>query len=434
MAKKKKESPYEELRDNKKTKEVYHYIDSQNGIDIKVKEVFKKSNKLIHYPFRKNGKAKYEQIKKFIYEKMQDPLPRGFLKDFSTGYGFTKVYNQIIYSIQNKCPSISSIVISTKQQSSLEQDKVIFNCDDLDEKYGRIDVLLKQQTGGRTVLAETVLSEIFPGKFEKKKQKYIKGSLSKHIKETSGNVEDFSSEDIESVFELVSVVAEEKESIDIQKILKSKEVIEEFYLEEVLEEFKKRLDQKTETETLEKKWQNFFKEYNWIFSRLFASPVLFFESEAYVGGKTIHNRGGKLVDFVYKNELTNNAALIEIKTHLTPLLENSAYRGSDVFSTTKHLGGAIAQVLDQKDNFLKEFNDIAKEEDIEAFNPKCIVIAGKISSLKEKQRKSFELFRSNSKDVVVITFDEVFHKIENLSQILYGKKTAKKKTDKKKSK
>jgi len=42
------------------------------------------------------------------------------------------------------------------------------------------------------------------------------------------------------------------------------------------------LQQKTDTKTLEKKWQSFFKIHNRIFSQILALPVVFFEDEAYV--------------------------------------------------------------------------------------------------------------------------------------------------------
>ena len=110
---------------------------------------------------------------------------------------------------------------------------------------------------------------------------------------------------------------------------------------------------------------------------------------------------------------------------LTSILESKPYRGKDVFSITKHFSGAIAQVLDQKDNLMKDFNNTCKGTELEAFNPRCIIVIGKLASLSKNQRKSFELFRSSCKEVHIVTFDEVCQKIENLLSILAGKEQKK---------
>jgi hypothetical protein len=142
--------------------------------------------------------------------------------------------------------------------------------------------------------------------------------------------------------------------------------------------------------------------------------------EAYVGGKTMDNKNGKFSDFLVKNSLSDNVSFLEIKTHKTRLLDKSAYRGDDVYSVTKDLSGCINQVLNQRDNFQKEFY-VARgksKENFETFNSKCVVLIGSINDLTEKQIYSFELFRSNSRDVEIITFDELQRKIESLQTLM----------------
>lgn len=418
----KKDTTEEVLKNNQRTKEVYHYIDHEEGIEIKSKEVFKNGKKIVHYPFRRDGSPKYNNIKAIIYEEMPDSLPRGFIKAYQKGYGLTKTCQPLIYQIQDKYPSVDTLVFSTKQNSRFDTTKVIFNANDFDRQYNHLALLFQRHSTETKTTAHDVLANIFPGQFKGTKKTYTKGSLSLFIKTITDNISEFSIKDTEAVVEIFNLVAENKEIEQTVKTLRTKEIIEEYYLEEILKQFKKNLDQKNDTQALEKKWQAFFKEYNWIFSQLFASPVIYFDSEAYVGGKTIGNTNGKVVDFVYKNALTNNVTLIEIKTHLTPLLESKAYRGKDVFSITKHFSGAISQVLDQKDNLLSEFNSLSKGTDLQAFNPRCIVVIGKIDSLSKDQRKSFELFRNSYKEINIVTFDEIFKTIENLLKILTRKK------------
>ena len=58
---------------------------------------------------------------------------------------------------------------------------------------------------------------------------------------------------------------------------------------------------------------------------------------------------------------------------------------------------------------------INENEDVVGFNPNCILIIGNTIQLDNPDKISnFELLRSNLKDVVIITFDELQTKIENL--------------------
>ena len=54
---------------------------------------------------------------------------------------------------------------------------------------------------------------------------------------------------------------------------------------------------------------------------------------SFVGGKIVKNVDGKIVDYLYRNDLTKNVALIEIKTPETKLLENE-YR-ANIYSLSK---------------------------------------------------------------------------------------------------
>jgi hypothetical protein len=117
-----------------------------------------------------------------------------------------------------------------------------------------------------------------------------------------------------------------------------------------------------------------------------------------------------------KNNLSDNVTFLEIKTHKTDLLSSKAYRGTDVFSISEELSGCVNQVLNQRDNFQKEFDHLKRKskENFETINSKCIVIIGKLDTISPEQKHSFELFRNNCRDVDIITFDELLFKIQNI--------------------
>ena len=179
--------------------------------------------------------------------------------------------------------------------------------------------------------------------------------------------------------------------------------------------------QDNKTNSDEEFWQVFLKENPYIISQTFLFPVIILEDKAYVGGKGIGNSGGNLLDFLFAHRLNSNVALVEIKTPITPLL-GSRYR-TGAYSVSQDLSGSINQVLNYKDSLTKEYDSLVRHSrcDFQVFEPKCVVIVGCISSLKdEEQLRSFELFRSNLKNVQIVTYDELFDKLEMLLHLLEG--------------
>ena len=161
-------------------------------------------------------------------------------------------------------------------------------------------------------------------------------------------------------------------------------------------------------------WQTtVFKENQWVLGQIFACPCTIFADKAYVGGKGINNVGGNLCDFIYQNKLSQNVALIEIKTPCTEIIGNS-YRGT--YSFSHELTGAINQVLNYRDNLTKEYYTLCHQmpDHFEVLSPKCVVIIGKISSMNQKEISAFENFRNSLNNVVVITFDELYNRIDEL--------------------
>ena len=165
-------------------------------------------------------------------------------------------------------------------------------------------------------------------------------------------------------------------------------------------------------------WQTtVFKENQWVLAQVFACPCTIFAEKAYVGGKSINNRGGNLCDFIYQNSLSQNVALIEIKTPCTEIIGNQ-YRGT--FSFSYELSGAVNQVLNYRDNLTKEYYAIShnSNEPFEVLSPKCVVVIGKMASLTSTQIAAFENFRNNMNNVTIITFDELYERINDLIDIL----------------
>lgn len=165
-------------------------------------------------------------------------------------------------------------------------------------------------------------------------------------------------------------------------------------------------------------WQtNVFKENQWVLAQLFACPCTIFADKGYVGGKSISNSGGNICDFIYQNSLSQNVALIEIKTPCTELI-GGQYRGT--YSFSYELSSAVNQVLNYRDQLTKNYHSLhyRSSKPFEVFSPKCAVIIGKISSLTAGQVAAFENFRNSLSNMIILTFDELLQRIMDLISLL----------------
>lgn len=167
-------------------------------------------------------------------------------------------------------------------------------------------------------------------------------------------------------------------------------------------------------------WQETLTEHSFVLEQVFSWPTMIVKGKAYVGGKSVLNTGGNIVDFLVKNYLTSNAALVEIKTPATALLSRP-YRGT-VYNVSEDLSGSVMQVLNYRFHLQREFFSLAHGlgRGLKAFEPRCVVIIGTVADLQgsEDKLRSLELFRGKSSNVAVITFDELFEKTRRLIAVL----------------
>ena len=170
----------------------------------------------------------------------------------------------------------------------------------------------------------------------------------------------------------------------------------------------------------EDKWQEFFEADPFLLTFAFGYPISFVNGQSYVGGRRIDGKGEKIGDFLVKNSISNNAALIEIKKPQTPLLKK--YRDG-VFAPHDELSGGVTQVLDQRYQFVSNFaqhmkdNEWQGENALADFEIDCVLIAGTMPADKD-QRRSFQLFRKNSHGVRVVTFDEMLAQLRQVLEYL----------------
>ncbi|SFU73001.1 FoF1-type ATP synthase, membrane subunit b or b' [Aliiroseovarius crassostreae] len=177
----------------------------------------------------------------------------------------------------------------------------------------------------------------------------------------------------------------------------------------------------------ENKWQKFFEDDPFLLSFAFGYPLVCVNGQSYVGGRRIDGKGEKIGDFLYKNSVNNNAALVEIKKPQSPVVKRCR---DGVFGPHDELSGGVTQVLDQRYHFTRKFplhqsdNDWHGENEVADYEIDCVLIVGTMPTDKD-QRRSFQLYRKNSHGVRIVTFDEVLEMLKNLLVYLREAKPSK---------
>jgi len=203
---------------------------------------------------------------------------------------------------------------------------------------------------------------------------------------------------------------------------RSLEVFKRLLQENYIPEYKKDIMQNPKAKD-ETAWQHFFQNNPWIFG--YGLDYRFIESsnrEVEVGYGNI--------DFASFNKFS---VLVEIKTPNTNLIKkakvkegkNVSPNRADSWSLNEDLINAFSQILGYKAKWQVESELTKNRENYDSTisnftaDPKCILIIGTFKSMFEEEdnptvkrlkQVTFELFRRDSRNIEIITFDELYER------------------------
>lgn len=346
-------------------------------------------------------------------------LPSVFTKDYAYGLGLAKPYRFIIDAVE-ELSDCAEIVITSEHATGPDPDanRIFYIAEQDFEKARRainsIDSL--SQSAARAVkeaTAHNILADrLGVPKLDPKAGRHPYRKLFTAVAQGK---EELSEEDQNAVIRALSSHAADIAQDQPEKLAKLRGDIELVTLEALIKRYEEMLDEKL----AEGCWQGFFNKNPFILNMAFGYPVIKVRDQASVGGRKLSGDGEKITDFLVKNSLTNNTAIFEIKTPQTPILNKTPYRDG-VYTPSAELSGSINQALDQKYQFQKQIaqiKDNTRLYDIESYAVHCCLVMGKTPN-GDDRKKSFELFRRNSKDVEIVTFDELLEKLKQLSAFL----------------
>ncbi len=401
----------------------YEYIESITVIGWK----FKKPSGDVLLPLPRTSSEVLELLKS---------LPPGFITDYEYGLGLLNRYRFIIESLEKiphtdleeilydedseETPRIKHLVISCRNETGIDGNIYTLGINDflsIVHKMKRVcrnhqDASRKER---RKIAYDFLASSIDPWHYSYPPSAE-KDAISKLVLETDFTSSPLSSSDSETLINLVSGNAETLYSSQRKEVAKLGEDINLLNLEWLIDQMEALLSKPKSNEA---EWQKLINENPFMISIVFGYPIIKIQDQASIGGRGLSGAGDKITDFLVRNNLTNNTALVEIKTPGTILLNQREYRGG-VYSPSSDLCGSVNQLLDQKYLFQREINSLkanSREFNMESYSVECILIIGRVPEEVEK-KKSFELFRHNSKDVKIFTFDELLHKLKEICSFL----------------
>jgi hypothetical protein len=383
MAKKFKEDQ-ENITQETELKTTYEYCNNEGKPVYLTKVIFKKEKIFILHPFSLNrsiGQITPKKIKTIEFKGWNsvDDIPDDFRK--YSGYGFRTIrLKQFMSFLYKKFPELEKLVVGINIKSRFSTKTVTLDWGDLENALKQIGREKFNHDRNRKSIINNIVSGM-TDKVRRVSRTLNAGELEFFLNRYD-SYEKVSVRDIDALTKILIDTPSSKIS-STSYIIKTKDKIDTIYLEDIIKEFEALLEVKKDNE---EEWQNFFQENTWILNHLFPFQVILRKGKAYVGGKTLENEDGRIVDFLFETGFKDNFALLEIKTHKKDLLKSRAYRVPEVFPISDELSGGVNQCLDQKDIFLRESGTKYKSLD-----PKTILVIGIKKSYIEPIKKMLTL-------------------------------------------
>ncbi len=172
----------------------------------------------------------------------------------------------------------------------------------------------------------------------------------------------------------------------------------------------------------EKVWQHFFQKNPWIFGfGLDYRYLNILQAEAHVANTDLSGNDAAIVDFLMG--CTDFTVLVEVKKPSTPLFLKNQNRANS-WRLSRDFTDAVSQILEQKaswqikaeTNAHKNLNGAGKLLRQRTLDPKCILITSSNAAFAGSERereiklRTFELFRRDTRNIEVLTYDELYER------------------------
>ncbi|ONI65249.1 hypothetical protein ALI44B_00725 [Leifsonia sp. ALI-44-B] len=347
-----------------------------------------------------------------------DLMPAGFVKDPQYGLGWLRDCNRLVHLLEEHT-GCTEVRFESGSDMKLEGNLFRIGLERWRDIWSEIVRINSRANVAASRIKDSFVNNELADTLGIDHTTPILGrhAMSKLLASAANGEEVLTEEDQRDLMSAMSARARTASEVAPDSVIALQRDLELVNLDRLIEHF----EHDIEKQYNEEHWQDFFESNAFALQQVFGSPVVNVVSKASVGGTKLRGSGNKIADYLVKNPLTANVALVEIKTPKTKLVKSNAYRDG-VFGISTELSEAVTQVLDQAHQLKLHFANIkmdSQERDLEAYSIGCFVIAGQLPSEDQPDKvKSFELFRGNSRVVSVVTFDEVLASLKLLRDLL----------------
>lgn len=356
-----------------------------------------------------NGEAAIEWLSQYMIG--------GLIRDPVFGLGVLREMRPWLEAIE-KLPGVQDIRIVSDERTRLDGKTYVVNVEqyhDIRLAFQRIASTYQAESlTDRKIMAHNEVLHAFDSEeYPAQERPYKPGAIYKLLGGKGVHQLRLRGRDRSSLLRLTRTTVKEMSVADPESTIKLQRDIELVNLDEIIRRFKEGLRQPRK----ERSWQRLFEANPFILSMAFGYPIVDFRSSATVGNVGVDGGGAKIVDFLKSNPTTLNAAIIEIKRPQSELLGGSYRTG--VRKPSVELIGAVVQLLDQRHTLMTNLAPLllaSRRQDLRTYSVDCVLIMGQ--SPTEDDASSFELMRTQFKDVRIITFDELLIRLEDLRAFL----------------
>lgn len=372
---------------------------------------------------------KYSKIRSIIMPADVDPhvevadildtLPAGFIKDPEYGLGLTKECDVLVNLIEEST-NCTAIEFISSGDSKVEQNTFFISFARFNSLRRDLASIKSRGDHGIRRVKETHVHNSLAGLLGLKPRQLTLGVLttSKWMTKVAAGEEPLNIEEQDTLLDATTKHAAQIASAAPEKMVRLQRDINLVNLERLIGAYDTALQHRHN----ENWWQKFFEENVFVLQLLFGGPTAFVGAQVPIGDGAKVAKGKKIADYLFKNALTNNAALVEIKKPTTKLMKKRPYRHG-VYGVQSEIAEAVTQVLDQALQ-LTRYETATKERTGDATwasnAPRCFVVAGHASKelTTEDRKKSFDLYREYLSNVRIVTYDEVLGQLETLRDFL----------------
>lgn len=359
-------------------------------------------------------------------------LPPGFVRNPYRGLGIANDVRQIPDTVQ-RLDGVTDLLITKGATGGPQLRGSTYaipfgRFDEARKEIGRVHsrALLAARAEKGTRLQDSLLHPVDPERFPLVGQPYQPDAVVKAVGDGIRQGVALSPADATLVVEAASGLVREVAEREPRQLLRLTEAVETVTLEGMIAHMRARMRERHD----ERNWQRFLSDNAFILRLAFGVPVLLFQGEATVGGRTYGGSGDKRTDFLLKAAKSGNLSIVEIKRPDTELLDDKVYRGG-IHAPHGKLSGAVAQAMDQRWHLQRNNSLLADahrrlkaesgasgdEAHPETYAVQCIVVAGTTPTTPDRL-KSLELYRNGLAGITVITYDELLLKLTNLLSLL----------------